>query len=128
MTSYLEQLNEYYKLKKNYEESIENQKNIILYGQQYKKLSIREKRYEYQKIKHKCINCKRPVGSVFSVKYDNENMTRVLTAKCGDKVNPCPFNIIIQLGYFENYSIVIKEIEDLIKHDKNQIIIETTEI
>lgn len=125
MTTYLEQLNEYYNLKKNYENSIEKEKRNIINNE---KLSSKEKRYEYEQIKHKCINCKRPVGSIFSLKYDTEKEGRILKAMCGDKVNPCPLNIVISLGEFDTYSANIKNIEDIIKTDKNTIIKEKNKL
>lgn len=118
-STYIEQVNEYYKLKSNYESLIEKDKKKILNA---KDLSLREKKNEYERIKHKCINCKRPVGSVFTVKYNSESDTRELRAVCGDKINPCPLNIFINLGYFETYSESITDIENIIKSDKNTII------
>ena len=118
-STYIEQVNEYYKLKSKYESLIEKDKKKILNA---KDLSLREKRNEYEQIKHKCINCKRPVGSVFTVKYNSESDTRELRAVCGDKINPCPLNILINLGYFETYSESITDIENIIKSDKNKII------
>ena len=119
MTTYLERLNDYYKLKSDYEDLNLKQKKDILNDD---KLSWREKRYEYQQLKPKCVNCKRPVGSIFSVKYDKEVDTRILKAMCGDKINPCPLNIVIHLGYYEKYSNSIKEIEKIIKKYKDEII------
>ena len=125
MTTYLEQVNEYYNLKKNYEKNIEKEKRNIINNE---KLSLKEKRYEYEQIKHKCINCKRPVGSIFSTKYDKDKDSRVLKASCGDRVNPCPFNIVIVLGEFDTHSTYIKEIEDIIKKDKTAIIMEKNKL
>ena len=118
-STYIEQVNEYYKLKSIYESLIEKDKKKILNA---KDLSLREKRNEYQQIKHKCVNCKRPVGSVFNVKYNSETNSRELRAVCGDKINRCPLNICINLGYFETYSESIADIENIIKSDKNKII------
>ena len=50
---------------------------------------------------NRCVNCKRPVGSLFSNTYDEKDFTRVLKAICGDLQNPCPLNIVINTGYFE---------------------------
>jgi len=118
-STYIEQVNEYYKLKSRYESLIEKEKKKLLNA---KHLSLREKRNEYEQIKHKCINCKRPVGSIFNVKYNSETDSRELRAVCGDKINPCPLNIFINLGYFETYSESITDIENIIKSDKNKII------
>ena len=87
-----EVLNEYYKLKSNYE---------VNYHEKYIKPIIRsngkskrEKRLEYQKLpKPECINCKRNVGSIFSIKKDPEEYSRTFIATCGDLSDPCPLNI-----------------------------------
>ena len=78
MTTYIEQLNEYYKLKEKYDSSKEKLKSSILYGDENRKTSWKEKRSEYQQLKPKCINCKRPVGSIFTHNYDKEIGCRLL--------------------------------------------------
>ena len=59
-------LNEYYKLKSKYENEIMKSKKIIMNDSS---LSSKEKRQKYLQLKPKCINCKRPGGTIFSVKY-----------------------------------------------------------
>ena len=70
MTSNLDKFNDFYKLKSKYESQITKEKSIITGDN---KLSWKEKRIEFQKFKPKCVNCKRPVGSLFTIKYDEEN-------------------------------------------------------
>ena len=62
--------NEYFKIKKKYETQIMANKKKIM-NNPY--LSNREKRTEYNKLKPKCIHCKRPGGTIFSTIYVNEN-------------------------------------------------------
>jgi GDPmannose 4,6-dehydratase len=70
----------YYKLKTAYENAYNVDKNKII---KMKDLSWKEKRIEFSKLKPKCINCKRAVGSLF---YTTKNKgERTLVAKCGDK-------------------------------------------
>jgi len=102
---YLEQLNDYYKLKSNYENSLDKEKNQILKNTD---LSWKEKRREYKELKYKCINCRRPVGSIFSTRYDDKQFTRVLKAKCGDLQNPCDLDIIINVGYYDSLPHIIQ--------------------
>jgi tetratricopeptide (TPR) repeat protein len=116
---YIEKVDEYYKLKSAYETAIDKYKKSILNNKQ---TSWRDKRTEYEQIKPKCVNCKRPVGSKFSVKHNADADVRYLVAICGDVINPCPLNISINLGYFDNYSETITDIENIIKTDKNRII------
>lgn len=97
-SDYLEALNSYYKLKFNYENEFNKDKNKIINNET---LSWKEKRREFNALKKKCVNCKRPIGTVFSNTYDNKIFTRVLKAMCGDLQNPCPLNITIHTGYFD---------------------------
>jgi ribosomal protein S14 len=61
-----EALNEYFKLKLKYETQIKENKKKIINNQA---LSNREKRSEYLKLKPKCINCKRPSGTIFKTTF-----------------------------------------------------------
>jgi len=122
---FLEGLNTYYKLKSEYEEANLKNRNKIMKNQN---LSWKEKRAEYKKLKPKCINCKRPVGSIFSSVYNPDENGRKLMAICGNRANPCPLNITINLGetttYFDDITILEKEIAIL----KNKIIKEKNDL
>lgn len=115
-------IDEFYKLKNKYETSIDKLKKTVFNGEGQRKKSLREKRLEYQQLKPKCINCKRPVGSIFTQRYDKESGTRLLKAMCGDRVDPCPLSIVINPGYYDTYSNSIQEMENIIKNDKIEII------
>lgn len=109
-------LNEYYKLKSNYEENYHDKyiKPIL----RSKTKSKREKRLEYQKLpKPECINCKRNVGSIFTIKKNTAEYFRQFVAKCGDLKDPCPFNIVID---YTQRSELNKELLDH-DHDINVI-------
>ena len=58
-------INDYYKLKRDYESAIDKDIKKLDKG-----MSIKEKRKEFQKLKPKCIDCNRPVGTIFSNKYE----------------------------------------------------------
>jgi hypothetical protein len=90
----IESFNEYYKLKNTYEVKFNKEKQKLIKD---KSLSWREKRSEYKKLKPQCINCKRPVGTIFSIKRSsNENEDfRELRALCGSLTEPCNLNINI---------------------------------
>jgi hypothetical protein len=115
----MEALNIYFKLKNDYEETNLKLRNKIIKN---KDLSWKEKRAEYKKLKPKCVNCKRPVGTIFSCLYNPEESGRKLMAVCGDRIDPCPLNIVINLGetttYLNDSHVLEKEIIDL----KNRII------
>ena len=90
-------LNDFYSLKSKYETTFYDKfvKPII----SSKRKSKREKRVEYSKLpKPECVNCKRNVSSVFTIKNIKDDFKRLFTAKCGDLTDPCPFNIIIEIA------------------------------
>jgi hypothetical protein len=106
-TKYLEAIDKYYEMKDQYDTNINNEKKKIIAIQG---LSWKEKRLKYRELRPKCINCGRPVGSIFTCKV-NENTERILSAICGDKENPCPFNIRINLAETNDLRDLIKEEE-----------------
>ena len=118
-----ESLNEYFKLKQKYEAEIAANKKRIINNST---LSNREKRSEFMKLKPKCINCKRPGGSIFKVLFNPEDANfesyREYNAKCGIISNPCNFKIKIRCGKTESITDILKNMEDEIKEAKNGII------
>lgn len=124
MVSYDEALNEYYALKSKYEEDIQKNKNSILRN---KNLSKREKRMEYLKLKPKCVNCQRPVGSIFktvAVSQEGEKIkSRKLVALCGDREKPCNLKITLNSGMVDSYLSFIQDIEKDIHKTKDNIIL-----
>ena len=67
MISIQEAINNFYKEKSKYELLLEKEKRTIIRNNN---LSWKEKRDEYKKLKPKCINCNRPVGSIFTITHD----------------------------------------------------------
>jgi hypothetical protein len=118
-----ESLNEYFKLKQKYEAEIAANKKKIINNPT---LSNREKRSEFMKLKPKCINCKRPGGSIFKVLFNaddsNNESYREYNATCGIISNPCNFKIKIRCGKTELITDILKNMEDEIKELKNTII------
>ena len=120
---YTDALNTYYKLKTAYENAYNKDKNKII---KMKDLSWKEKRIEFSKLKPKCINCKRAVGSLFYTTQDKGE--RTLVAKCGDKSNPCPLNIAINLGYIINLDKELINDEKTITDAKRAIIADKNDL
>lgn len=122
-TTINEALNEYYKMKSNYE---------VNYHEKYIKpilrsngKSKREKRLEYQKLpKPECINCKRNVGSLFSIKKDPEEYSRTFSAICGDLTDPCPLNINFDYTFRNELNKELLNADNDINSIKNSIIID----
>ena len=116
-------LNEYFILKTKYEKEIMKNKKIIM---QNDKLSKREKRSEYLKLKPKCINCKRPGGTKFENVYfesnDKEDSHRQYSATCGIIADPCNLRIKIEVGNVEMLPTLLDEMQEGIKNVKHDII------
>ena len=119
-TKYLEAVDKYYEMKDQYETSINNEKKKII---AIPNLSWKEKRLKYAELRPKCINCGRPVGSNFTCK-EVADFERILSAVCGDKENPCPFNIKINLAETNDLRDLIKEEEETLAEYKKSIILD----
>jgi hypothetical protein len=113
-------LNDFYKLKSKYEDiNAKNRKTIINNSQ----LSKKEKQREFQRLKPKCINCKKPGGTLFTnALIDKRDSSRHLSAVCGVRENPCNLKIIIEVSPYYLLSTILTEQEQDIKEYKNQII------
>jgi len=113
--------NEFYKLKNKYETNYNKDKQKIIKN---KMMSWKEKRNEFKQLKPKCINCQRPVGTIFSIKKsgDPKNDFRELKAICGSIAEPCTLNITINTGVTYNILDHIKELEKDVENYKNEII------
>jgi hypothetical protein len=114
-------LNEFYKMKDKYETDFkEKYINPILKS----KNSQREKRVAFSKLpKPDCINCKRPVGTIFLIKNaTGGDFTRKFIAKCGDATEPCPLNINIHKGTHFTFETEINRNADYIDEYKTNII------
>ena len=121
-------LDEFYKLKDQYES--EYKKKIVRpISQSATAKSFKEKRKLLRDApKARCVNCKRPVGSEFSIKYFKEENSlesgRIFTAKCGDSEDPCPLNINIKVQSTVPYQSELTSMETEINKLKKDIIIE----
>jgi hypothetical protein len=117
----IDEIEKYYVLKNKYETKILNTKMTI-----YKNttLSLLEKRSELKKIRSICVNCKRPVGTIFKTIPNEEMDTRSLIARCGDTKEPCDLNINIQLSHYNNLHKLLYETKTNINNIKKNIILD----
>lgn len=111
---YIEGLNEYFRLKSKYETKVRDMKKTAFKSSNNKKVG----KQKVVSIKPPCINCKRPVGSIFT-KHDEKYI-----AMCGDKDLPCNFNIQIMNGYFFNSEALLSTTKESIDDAKTSIIIQ----
>lgn len=111
-------VNKYYALKMKYQSEINSLKKKINIGLN----SNREKRNAFVRLKIKCINCRRPVKTIFQTIYNEKTGSRSLIAKCGDVVSPCGLKININVGYCEMLTDSIPLYENMLSNIKNDII------
>jgi hypothetical protein len=112
-------LNTYYSLKSEYEDNIDKLKKRIM---ENKTLSWKEKHKEFQKLKSKCINCNRPVGTIFDIRFQKDVESRIAKAMCGDRTNPCALNIELNLGMIMNIEDELHDSETKIREIRREII------
>jgi Leucine-rich repeat (LRR) protein len=109
---FMESLNTYFKMKTDYQTQVYNIKKQVYKKAKSKKIA----RKMIAELKPKCINCDRPVGSLFS----NEGRTYV--ARCGDANAPCNLDIRIFAGEFGNIDSYLTTFQELIQNNKEEII------
>jgi len=120
-----EALNEYFRLKEQFENQNNVHKKRIINN---KTLSKKEKRSEYLKLMPKCVNCKRPSrkGTIFSIIYhpadDKISEHKTFKVLCGDLADPCNLNIEFNIGNREHLDELIVSIRKEIKETKDKII------
>jgi hypothetical protein len=114
-------MNKFYQLKLKYDDDYKKDKSAFL--KKSKNTSWKDVRFELKKIVPKCVNCQRRVGSIFETKV-NDNFDRVLKAMCGDRKDPCPFDIEINLGITYDLRDLMNENEEETNKFKHQIILD----
>ena len=105
---------DFYKLKKQYDSSLEKE---ILKITKLTSLTKTEKHEKFKQLKRKCINCGREGGTIF-----NTNSI-LLSAKCGNIEKPCKLNIQIQKSKYINISDRINELDNIINDNKRATIL-----
>lgn len=112
--NYLEALHFYMQTKKSYEEKLLKMKKDAYYSAKTKSLAKRA----VSQIKPKCINCKRPVGTIFSLKNDK------YTAICGDTnlSTKCNLNIELYRGYWSDETSILYLYKNEMDKSKETII------
>lgn len=116
----IEAINEFYALKNKYRSSyFEKSINPIIKGNASKK---GKKRAFSRLPKPECVNCKRQVGTIFSVKYNDETMMKTYMAKCGDVNEPCALNIEVEYLIRNPINDLIEDVLNSVENVKINII------
>jgi hypothetical protein len=110
----LEALNEYYKLKHEYDTKTQAKVNKILKDDTLKNMKQKQERFQRGKIP--CISCKRNVGTIFS------NKNGILSAICGDVNKPCNLDIKINRGKYVPLEHLIDVFDHGVIENKLEII------
>ena len=93
MSKFNQALNDFYKLKRQYEDQIQKEisklrKNTIL--------TTKEKHDKFKQLKLKCVNCGKSGGTIFKLEDS------ILSAICGNVENPCNLDIKLQKAKYNN--------------------------
>jgi hypothetical protein len=111
LNNYNDALEEYYKLKQEYDRNYKRKLRTI----KKKDISLKEKRELLRKIKLPCIHCKKRVGTIFT------NEGGVLKALCGG-TPACSLNIEIKKADTRFLPAVIANVQRIIQKIKREII------
>jgi len=114
--SYLESLNNYFKLKNNYESKMRSDKRKIMEKNENKNDNKKKGKKQLLSYKPQCIKCKRPVGTIFS--KNNSDYIAI----CGDTIVPCSLNIQIYPGEKNNIEYWISLFKEDVDELKDAII------
>ena len=117
-TDVLDAVNTFYKFKQDYDKNLTRMKQKIIHNTS---LSDKEKRKRFLLLKPKCINCKKPVGTIFSTK-DRKLIAMCGANKSGSSVKPCKLNISINKGSVISLESAIDVVKDLRTSEKDEII------
>lgn len=118
-----EALNEYFKLKKKFEE----EKKVAI-KKIKERTNNRNLRAAYSKLMLKCINCRKPskLGTIFSITYQpysgGVDSYRTFRCSCGNVADPCNLNIEINVGIYRTLNENLEGARELINENKNKII------
>ena len=107
----IQAMEEYYKLKNEYDEQLSKAKRKIIKDRSKDK---QQKRQDLASIKTKCINCGKVGKMIFS---DTDN---VLKAQCGVEGQPCALNIEINTGHYET----LPQIGSFVKDEMNDLTVD----
>ena len=102
-------LNDYYKLKQQYNKQIEKEVTKLI---KTNDLTNKEKHEKFKQLKRKCVNCGKEGGTIF--KQDGN----LLSAKCGHMEKPCKLDIQLQRATYSNINHQISELNHIININK----------
>ena len=108
-----EAINKYYKLKNEYDTSIEKSMAQLI---KTSALTLTEKHDKFINLKKRCIACGKYGGTIFKQEGN------ILIAKCGNIDNPCRLDIQLQRAKYKNIFYEINNQHDLVNKKKIAVI------
>jgi len=115
-SEFVESMHDYFNLKSKYEEKERNARTTARESALRRGLGLKRAIKVANTVRPKCVNCKRPVGTVFKMREDR------LIAYCGDTKEPCPLAIEIFKGRFESDDKFAESTHKSLLETKEQII------
>lgn len=95
-SEFVESMHDYFTLKSKYEKNSAEARSKVREIALRRGFGEKRARKIARELRPKCINCKRPVGTIFKIREDR------LLAYCADTKEPCPLKIEIFKGRFES--------------------------
>lgn len=109
---YSDALQRFFKMKSTYETELRAKKRAAFHRGNTK----REGRRLAAAVKPKCVNCRRPVGSLFVCDVNG------YTAVCGDTHKPCNLDIKLTRGNFEMNETILRTFSEALSDTKQRIV------
>jgi len=109
---YVESLGEYFRLKEKYDTKAHTMRRNAFRAAPNKRIG----KMRVAKVRPPCVNCKRPVGSIFA-KVDEKYI-----ARCGDKDSPCELNIQLFTSDFYRPEELLNSYREIVEEAKENII------
>ena len=113
---FVEALHDYLRLKTKYEDAAKLTRTKVRELALKRGMSNKQAIKRAIAVKPKCVNCKRPVGTIFKMKEER------LVAYCGDVNSPCGLRIEIFKGRFESDDEFAKYTDEELLRTKEKII------
>lgn len=113
---FVDSMRDYFELKTTYEKDATNSRAAAKSKALRRGMSNKMAGKISSRIRPKCVNCKRPVGTVFKTRNHR------FLAHCGDTKSPCALRIEIYRGEFEHDDKMIEDIKTELFDVKEQII------
>lgn len=113
---FVESIHDYFRLKSKYETKTQEARSAAREKALLRGLGEKRARKIARELRPKCVNCKRPVGTVFKMKEDR------FLAYCADTKEPCPLKVEIFKGRFESDDQFAKYTAESLMETKEKII------